>query len=233
MVELEQKGGIFIMYLPRSLTTDIIVEIQCNLDKIEYHSGPTALIFASKTPKIFCAGMDLKFMLKNGINSGIAIFTSLMKLFGRLLKFGVPTIAAINGHAVAGGLLIALALDYRVMSSDVGSAKMTEITLGMSLPRGGDQVLASKLAPDVHRDLILRAKSFTPQECLDKKIVDYLVPYDNVLDKAIELAKELIQFGEKKKVYEALKTSIYYDAITICQAAAYSSIDIDALFPKI
>lgn len=233
MVELVEKDGIFIMYIPKTFTTDVVLEIECNLDKIEFHNGPTALIFASKTPKIFSAGMDLKFMLKNGISSGTFIFTALMKLFGRLLKFGVPTIAAINGHAVAGGLLLAMALDYRVMSNDIGSAKMTEVSLGMTLPRGGNHVLNAKLAPSVQRDLVLRGKAFTPQECLEKGIVDYLVPSTGVLEKALEIAKEVMQFGEKKKVYEMLKISTYNDAVQLGLDAKYTTGDIDALIPKI
>ena len=233
MVELEQKGGIFVMYIPKTFTTDVILEIECNLDKVEAHEGPTALIFASKTPKIFSAGMDLKFLLKNGLNSGITIFTALMRLFGRLMKFGVPTIAAINGHAVAGGLLLALALDYRVMNSELGSAKMTEISLGMTLPRGGNHVLNAKLAPHVQRDLILRARSFSPQECLENKIVDYIVPEKKVMEKAIEIANEVMQFGEKRKVYEMLKVSTYFDAINLGLEAKYSVGDLEALKPKL
>lgn len=233
MVELEEKGGIFTMYIPKSFTTDVVLEIQCNLDKIEHHQGPAALIFASKTPKIFNAGMDLKFMLKNGVKSGLFIFTELMKLFGRLLKFCVPTVAAINGHVVAGGLMLALACDYRVMSSDIGSAKMTEVLLGMTLPRGGNHVLNAKVTPDVQRDFVLRGKVFSPQECLERKVVDYLVTSDKVMDKAIEIAKEVMQFGEKKKVYEMLKISTYFDAVNLGLEAKYSQGDFDALIPKI
>ena len=233
MVELEEKDGIFTMYIPKTFTTDIILEIQCNLDKVLAHEGPTALIFASKTPKIFHAGMDLKFILKNGVTSGTEIFTAFMKLAGRLLKFGVPTIVAINGHMVAGGLMFALAADYRVMNSELGTAKMTEINLGMVLPRGGNHVLNTKVTPDVQRDLLLRGKVFSPQECLDRKIVDYLEPGNRVMEKAIEIAKEVMQFGEKKKIYELLKVSTYFDAINLGLEAKYTPEEIGAVTPKI
>jgi Enoyl-CoA hydratase/carnithine racemase len=152
-----------------------------------------------------------------------------MMLSGRLLKFGVPTIAAINGHVIAGGLILALALDYRVMNKDFGTARMSEVQLGMSLPRGGNNIVFFKTTPSVHRDLVLRGKSFSPQECLDNRIVDYLVPGDKVMEKAIEIAKEVMDFGEKKRVYQMLKVSSYSDAIKIAMEAKYSKGDVKAL----
>jgi enoyl-CoA hydratase/carnithine racemase len=172
--------------------------------------------------------------MKNGASSGVMLFIALMKVFGRLLRLGVPTIAAINGHVVAGGLIMALACDYRIMSKDAGSAKMTEINLGMSLPRGGNGIFNVKVTPDVHRDFILRGKVFTPQECFDRKVVDFLVPADEVYKKAVELAKEVMQFGEKKMVYAMIKTSMYFDQIKISEEAVYRQGELDCITtPKI
>lgn len=233
MVELESKDGIFTLYIPKTFTSDTVLEILSQLEIVEQFSGPTALIIASKTPKIFSAGMDLKFLSRNGPSTGINLFCSLMRLYGRLLKFGVPTVAAINGHVVAGGLILALACDYRVMNKDIGTAKMTEINLGMPLPRGGNLVLGVKLTPDVHRDLVLRGKVFSPQECFDRKVVDVLAPDGQVMNKAIELAKEVMQFGEKKKVYSMLKISTYTEAIRIADEAKYSEGELNCVDPKI
>ena len=107
MATLEQHDGIFVMYLPVSLTIDVLISINSCLDEVEKHSGPTGLILASKHPKIFSAGMDLKFIMKNGVKSGVAIAMAAMKVTGRLLSLGVPTVAAINGHVIAAGLALA------------------------------------------------------------------------------------------------------------------------------
>ena len=69
----------------------------------------------------------------------------------------------------------------------------------------------------------------TPQECLDNRIVDYLVPGDKVMENAIEIAKEVMDFGEKKRVYQMLKVSSYSDAIKIAMEAKYSKGDVKAL----
>lgn len=233
MVELESKNGIFTIYIPRSFTSDTVIEISCALERVEEFSGPTALIFASKNPKIFSAGMDLKFLGKNGSSAAAKLFYSLMRLYGKILKIGVPTIAAINGYAIAGGLILALACDYRVMNKDTGTARMTEINMGMPLPRGGNSILGAKLTPDVHRDLLFRGKTFSPQECLDRKVVDVLAPDGEVMNKALEIAKEVMQFGEKKEVYSMLKISTYYDAIRLGEEAKYTQGELDCVNAKL
>lgn len=219
MVSLEKDGDIFILYIPITFTPDLVAAIHTQLDVVENHEGPTALIITSKNPKIFNAGMDLKHLMKSGPEEGHVVFTHLMKLYGRLLGFSVPTVAAMNGHAVAGGCMLALALDYRVMSKGNYLIKMTEISLGMTLPRGGNIVLTAKLNPNVHRDLLLRARNFTAQEALEKGIVDELVEGDQVMTKAKEIAAEVSKFGEKKEIYKHLKKSMYHEAIEVASKA--------------
>lgn len=217
MVTLEQEGNVFILYLPVAFCPEIVREIHSKLDLVEKHPGPTALIFTSKHPKIFSAGMNLKYMLDQGIDAGLELFKDLMKLFGRVLALSVPSISAIKGHAAAAGLMLALATDYRVMSKDIGTVKMTEVVLGMTLPRGGNIVLKAKLHPSVHRDLLLRARVFSPSEALEGKIVDELVQSSEVLHRARELAKSLEGFGERKEVYRELKSSTYKEEIEIAK----------------
>lgn len=229
MATLEQHDGIFVMYLPMSLTIDVLISINSCLDEVEKHSGPTGLILASKHPKIFSAGMDLKFIMKNGVKSGVAIAMAAMKVTGRLFSLGVPTVAAINGHVIAAGLVMALSCDYRVMSQDHGTLKMSEILLGMVMPLGASAVLKAKLSPCVHRDLIFRAKSYAPQEALKSGMVDYLVEGPKVLEKATEVIKEVMQFGKKKRVYRELKRSTYFDTINTCLLGEYAQEFIDAM----
>ena len=229
MATIELVDGIYVMYVPTFLTVDIALSMEACLDRVEAHQGPTALIVTSKNPKIFSAGMNLKVISQNGIRSGIKIAQELMRLCGRLLQFGVPTIGAINGHAVAAGLLFALSLDYRVMNQEHGILKMTEVNLGMVIPKGGSAVLAAKVHPCIHRDMILKGREFNAQEALEAKIVDYIVPGDQVMSKAFQIAKEVMNFGENKKVYKLLKYSTYYDTIKISSAGEYSDEFVDAM----
>ena len=93
--------------------------------------------------------------------------------------------------------------------------RMNEINLGIVLPRVGNSILNAKLHPAVHRDLLLRGKSFSPQESLAAHIVDKLCPQDEVLNEAKALARELAAFGENKNVYRLLKYSTYKTEIDV------------------
>ena len=109
-------------------------------------------------PKLFSGGMDLQYIREAGTKGGIDLFKKCMRMFGKVLSLGVPTVAAIDGHCIAAGYLLACAMDYRIMSAGKGTIKMTEIEIGMCLPRGGNIMLAIKLHPAVQRDLVLRAR---------------------------------------------------------------------------
>ncbi|OMJ71763.1 hypothetical protein SteCoe_29934 [Stentor coeruleus] len=189
------------------------MEIRLLLEQVEKNKGNTALVLASKDQKIFVAGMDLKYISKNGIESGIKIAEELMLVLAKLLKLSVPCVAAVNGHAVAAGMLLAIGADYRIMNKDFGIWKMSEIFLGMIIPLGASLLLKKKLHPSVHRDLSLRGRSFGPKEALENKIVDELVPAENVFTRAVELAQSLAHLGKNKNVYQQLKLSCYYNEI--------------------
>lgn len=234
MAEIEFSDGIFTLYLPKTFTFDIIASIHSCLSRVEDYNGPCSLIITSRNSKIFSGGMDIKFLMDNSVDVGFDLFKSLMKLFGRLLKFGVPTIVAIKGHVIAGGLILALACDYRIMNNNAGTAKMTEINLGIPLPRGGSFLLKTKLSPDVYRDFVLKGKSFTPAECYERRVVDYAVPENEVIPKATELAKELMKFGENKLVYSMLKKSMYFDESRLAEEAAYRQDEVESVVsPKL
>ena len=100
---------------------------------------------------------------------------------------------------------------------------MTEINLGLIIPKGGSAILCSKLHPCVHRDLILRGLTFNPQEALASKIVDDIIPGDKLLSTALEMAKSLMKYGENQKVHQQLKVSTYYDTIKTNELADVSN----------
>ena len=98
---------------------------------------------------------------------------------------------------------------------------MTEVLIGMPLPEGGSGILREKLHPSVVRDLILRGVTMSAQECLDKRIVDELVPGSDLMSRALSLANTLIDFGGMPEVYQALKEAIYRPIIPISKLGEF------------
>jgi enoyl-CoA hydratase/carnithine racemase len=212
-VVLKREGDVFWLILNNKMNNfnpEFIRQIDAKLDEVLQSEGAACLVTTSSHPKVFSSGLDLKYLAsckhKDEVQS---LLLEAQRLFGRILTFPVPTIALINGHAVAGGFMLAMAHDFRIMRSDLGMCSMNEIDHGLPLPPGMNALVQGKLAPRVHRDLALTGKKFSPQEALELKMVDKIVSGKELLSEARKLAEELAPKGEVREAYGQMKTEIY------------------------
>ncbi|KAJ7593457.1 ClpP/crotonase-like domain-containing protein [Mycena floridula] len=141
----------------------------------------------------------------------------------RLLSFPIPTIAAINGHCFAGGFMLSLTCDYRVMTD--GSSRnawlcMNEINFGAVWPTSFAAILKAKVGDDrVRRKIALEAHRFTPQEALDAGILDHIVKGNtaSVLKKAEEVA-DTVGKNAQSGVWGLIKNDLYRETLSTIQA---------------
>ncbi|ADV21442.1 enoyl-CoA hydratase/isomerase [Cryptococcus gattii E566] len=165
---------------------------QIDPKKREGHAGKGAgaLVLTSELPKFFSNGLDFEGSLK--INNFFEeVYDPVM---WRLLTFPLLTIAAINGHAFAGGMVLALCCDYRIITSGKGFMCMNEITFGSPLPNSFSTLLANRIPNPQHLRDTLLARRWTQPELLKIGLVDKVVEQDKVIEEAVELgAKEGIQ----------------------------------------
>lgn len=159
------------------------------LDEVEHAEGPRALVVTGEG-KFFSNGLDLDYML-SGAEPAPDFLRDVMTLWARVLAFPVPTVAAINGHAFAGGAMFALAADRRVMRVDRGFWCINEIQLGMVLAPGMRELIRCRLAPQVAHIAITAAHRFGGSEALAAGIVDETADAEGVLGRAIDLAASL------------------------------------------
>ena len=123
------------------------------IDKIEASEGPAVLVTIGTGAKIFSAGFDLKVVMQSAIISMDLIF-SMQAVMARLMTINVPSMCIFNGHAVAGGLLLGLVHDFRVINAG-NSSKVcfSEINAGLTLPPGYSAIIKSTLHPQVGREM--------------------------------------------------------------------------------
>jgi enoyl-CoA hydratase/carnithine racemase len=126
------------------------------------------LITTGLSEKMFSTGIDLNFITTLNQHETYNFIGELIRLFGRLLAFSLPTIALINGHAIAGGCMLAFAHDYRIMNTDIGRICLNEVELGAPLPPGMNAVVQCKVSPPVFRDIVVTAKRFDAKEAYAK-----------------------------------------------------------------
>jgi len=180
--------------------------------------GKGALILIGKRDqnKFFSNGLDFVHAIRDPASFFIRGYNLMME---RLLTFPMPTVAAINGHCFAGGMMLALCCDYRVMTD--GEKRnawmcMNEIHIGSSWPPSFASTLRVKVGDaNLHRKIALEGRRFTPMEALAAGLVDHIAPGDSaeaVLHKAREVAESVDSLA-KGGAWGLIKADLYRDAV--------------------
>ncbi|KAI8366502.1 ClpP/crotonase-like domain-containing protein [Choanephora cucurbitarum] len=215
---LSQEGPLFILHLHHKdnrFTTEFCQALLRALQTVEdifvAQKEPTAMALVTVgNDKIFSNGLDLMHAIE--YQPFMDIYLTVLR---RFVTFCIPTVAAINGHAFAGGCMLALAHDYRVMRSDRGFMCMNEVDLPSPLSPGMAGLLRYKMSPKTYRDMVLQGHRFTAKEALEQELVDIICPQDQVLPKAKELALTWAPKAKSGIVYKQLKDEMYRDIVSL------------------
>jgi len=220
MIDITREGNVFILTMnagENRFNPGFLEELGLALDEVEAANGPTAMVTTGGSEKFYSNGLDLEWMTGDGASDALAMVADVLRLYARLLEFPVPSVAAMNGHAFAGGGMFATAHDYRVMRHDRGYFCLPEVDLGMPLADGMTALLQAKLRGDVLRDLLLTGQRLGGAECAEHGIVDEAVAASRVLPRAIERAEALS--GKHRGAYRALKRGMFATAIAVLRKA--------------
>jgi methylglutaconyl-CoA hydratase len=174
-----------------AITTQMIADLQSALDAIEKTN--TRVVIITGTGKAFCAGIDLELLqtiaqqtpAENQDDS-----RRIAKMFRKIWSYSRPMIAAVNGHALAGGCGIATLCDFTL---SVPEAKFgyTEVKIGF-LPAIVSVFLSRQIGEKRCRDLLLTGRLVEALEAKELGLVNEIVPSEKLLARAHELAGDLL-----------------------------------------
>lgn len=191
-----------------------VVALEDALDAAEAAAGPRALVTTARG-KHWSLGLDLRWLLVNGdvVPEFVARW---QRAYARLLVAPFPTVAAIQGHAFAGGAMLWLAHDMRVMRSDRGFWCLPEIDGALVFPPGLSALITRRLAPQVAHEAMLTARRYGGDDAEAAGIVDRTGPADAILPEALAIARE--QAPRAGTTFGAIKRAIYADTYAALDA---------------
>ncbi|KAJ7590789.1 enoyl-CoA hydratase [Mycena floridula] len=175
-----------------AISVNMLQELHNCLDTVHFDKSARVLIIRSSSEGAFCSGADLverRTMSQEQVNKFLA---DLRGALGKLEVLPMPTIAAIDGHALGGGLELSLACDLRVAGPDVTKIGLPETSLGIIPGAGGTQRATRLIGLSRSKDLIFTARMLAAQEALEWGLVDYLASEGTTaFERAQELAKSI------------------------------------------
>lgn len=143
------------------------------------------------TGSIFCAGVDIQRLLKDGPGYADDYVPTLVNTIVGLFRFPKPLVAAINGHAIAGGCVLAAACDYRMMADGRGTIGVPELTVGLPFPFVALEVLRFATSEAHLQELVYRGKTYAVADAYERGLVDEIVDPDELLVRAVDVARQL------------------------------------------
>lgn len=205
-LKLDQQNEVTVLTLQRervnALNREVIEELQTRLDELAADRSTQALILTGHG-SFFSFGFDVPELYplqKDDCRSFINAFTS---LYTSIYTYPKPLLAALNGHAIAGGCMLALACDRRLMADGAGRISLNEITFGASVFAGSVEMLRAMVGTRAAEEVLLSGTMYEPAQALTIGLIDRIVDPGDLLSAAIEEARLLA--SRKNDTFRSLK----------------------------
>lgn len=180
------------------------------LAEIEQNDQARTMVVTSAHPKIFSNGIDLEWLApiiqKKDGKTAKAFFYQLNQLFKKTLNMPIITMAAINGHAFAGGAIWACAFDFRFMRTERGYFCFPEVDLGIPFLPGMLALLAKAIPRQKMEEMALTGCRLTAEECVQHNIVTQACHTDKLMDTILSYARGI---DKKPAVVRQMKLRMY------------------------
>ena len=152
-----------------------------------------AVVIKSASEKFFSAGADIKAFHANDVADNVELIRVAHQTFDKIAASQKVFVAAINGHALGGGLEVALASDLRFAAEGAYTIGLPEVTLGLMPGAGGTQRLSRLIGSSRALELMITGERISPVDALQLGIVNRLFPAHELLDQTDNFARGLTE----------------------------------------
>jgi enoyl-CoA hydratase len=195
MIEIDVLDGIGVVRLAHgkvnALDLELCQAVEQTMRDLNAPQGPVRAVVLTGAGRAFSAGVDLKRVVDGGAGYVAEFLPALNGAFRALFDLGKPVVAAVNGHAIAGGCVLAAACDHRIMATGTGTIGVPELRVGVPFPYPALEIMRFALGPVAARHAIFDGANHPPEAALSLGLVDELAEPDVLLDRAVATADRM------------------------------------------
>jgi enoyl-CoA hydratase len=173
-----------------ALDVELCHELTARLEKEK--ASPGGAVVLTGTGDIFSAGVDLLRLLNGGAEYLHVFLPAMRTLFETLFFFPKPVVAAVNGHAIAGGCILTCAADRRIMADGMGKIGVNELLVGVPFPVIALEIVRFAAAPQHFQRLAYSGATVSPAEALRAGFVDEVVEPQELMERARAVAEQML-----------------------------------------
>jgi enoyl-CoA hydratase/carnithine racemase len=189
-IHVQYVDQIAILALTKGVTNAIegvlVDQLAVTLEVAENDPNVRGVVLASANDKFFSIGFDIPQLYQLPPDEFAIFYRAFNRLCLDLYTLPKPTAAAITGHATAGGCILALCCDYRMVAQGHKLMGLNEIKLGVPVPYVADRILRQLVGQRNARDIIDTGAFYNPEQSLDLGLIDQVLPLADVIPAAIE-----------------------------------------------
>lgn len=194
-VEVSGEDGIAVVRMNNgkvnALDTALCDELSRTFNRLGDDATVRAVVLTGND-RAFSAGVDLPGILAAGPAQRRAFVDSLSRCFQAVLLCRAPTVGAVNGHAIAGGCVLANAVDYRVAAdTDRAQIGLTELAVGVPFPTAAIEIMRWRLGDQLLGSRILPAGTVPLSQAVTARLADEVLAPDQLAHRAVEMAWQL------------------------------------------
>jgi enoyl-CoA hydratase len=193
MIERKDTDGIRVLKLAHGKVSAMDIELgEAVIAELRAAADPSVkAVILTGSGSSFSAGVDLFRVLKDGPEYGRRFLPVLDEFLRATLTFPKPIVAAINGHAIAGGCILAAACDHRIMTEGNGRIGIPELAVGVPFPALPLQIMSARVSDGPLRDLVFTGRTVQIDEAKAMGLIDEKCPAGMLMDRATEVAQQL------------------------------------------
>jgi enoyl-CoA hydratase/carnithine racemase len=195
LIRKELRDGVAIVALDHGVVNPLGPEMVQALSEAlgAVREDPTAraLVLTSANDKFFSIGLDIPELFPLSREEFGRFFHGFSRLCLELFTFPKPTVAALTGHALAGGFILTTCCDYRFIAEGRKLLGMNEVKLGVPVPYAADRILRELVGGRAAREICESGEFYPPEASLRLGLVDAVLPLGEVQPRAVEKARTL------------------------------------------